>query len=81
MPRKPKHVPVIELGWVVRASVARGGGPDCDCFVSDERPVGLSRLQKARFFTDSDDAARAAHWQLGYAPEFAKKTDGVISLV
>lgn len=77
MPRKAKHV---ELGWVVRASVARGGGPGCDCFISDERPVGLSRLQQARWFTEQEDAQRAAYWQLGTV-EFAKKTDGVISVI
>jgi len=78
--RKPKHVPVVELGWVVRASVARGGGPGHDCFISDERPVGLSRLQQARWFTDHEDARRAGYWQLGTV-EFAKKTDGIIRVL
>jgi hypothetical protein len=55
----------VQYGWVVEASQARGGGPGQGVFISDERPVGLSDLQKARWFTDQDDARRAAYWQLG----------------
>lgn len=78
--RKPKHQPVVEFGWIVEASVARGGGPGQGLFVSDERPVGLSRLDKARWFTKQEDAAGAAHWQLGTVL-FARRVDGRIELI
>jgi len=54
-----------EYGWVVQASVARGGEPDSDLFISNDSPVGLGPLQRATWFKIKQEALSMAHWQLG----------------
>lgn len=76
----------VDYGWVVRASKVRTGCDSIDLYMSDERPVGLSRLQQATFFTWPPDqngqtpfqrACALAYWQLG-TPVYARRVDGVI---
>ena len=85
-PRAPRAPDVIDYGYVVRAAPCRcGGHADIECYISDERPVGLSSLQKATFFTGIDQhgqdaraqAASYAYWQLGIV-WFARRINGRI---
>ena len=68
------------LGWVVKAGLRRTGHPDIVLYISDKPPVGLSKLQEARFFTDYDDARRTGYWQHGEPVAAIKQPGGRIRI-
>jgi hypothetical protein len=63
----------IEYGFVVHCK-RRGG------YASDARPVGLSEVANARFFTEARHAELVAFWQQGL-PVPAMRKNGRIFLL